>query len=83
MTIDLAYIPEGGLTEYFVDKDTGEPLAAGIVKFWIDSNRVVSKDVYQITGAEPNYTFTSLGATLVLSSVGTFEDNLGNPLPVM
>ncbi|MBP6354058.1 MAG: hypothetical protein KA318_00010 [Nitrosomonas sp.] len=80
MTIDLAYIPEGGLTEYFVDKDTGEPLAAGIVKFWIDSNRVVSKDVYQITGAEPNYTFTSLGATLVLSSVGTFEDNLGNPV---
>ena len=35
------------LQEYFVDKDTGFPLAAGQVFFYEDTNRSVLKNIYQ------------------------------------
>lgn len=81
MTIDTRYIPAFTLEEVFLDKDTGAPLSGGKVYFEQDNNRGVQKTVYQISGTEPNYTFTPLADyPLVLSSIGTFEDALGNPI---
>jgi hypothetical protein len=72
------------LQEYFVNKDTGFPLAAGVVEFFSDAAFTVPKDVYQQnqSGSAGNYTYTyvNLGSKLVLSSVGTFVDNNGNDI---
>lgn len=72
------------LQEYFVNKDTGFPLAAGVVEFFSDSAFTVPKDVYQQnqSGSAGNYTYSyvNLGSKLILSSVGTFADNNGNDI---
>lgn len=72
------------LQEYFVNKDTGFPLAAGVVEFFSDSAFTVPKDVFQQnqSGSAGNYTYTyvNLGSKLILSSVGTFQDNNGNDI---
>lgn len=80
MAIDTLYIPAFTLETVFLDKDTGEPLSGGKVEFFRDSQRATQKPVYQITGVEPNYTFTQLPNPMILSSIGTFEDTLGNPV---
>jgi hypothetical protein len=69
------------LQEYFVDKDTGFPLAAGQVFFYEDTNRSVLKNIYQ-QEQQPNgeYQFALLPNPLTLSSVGTFQDNSGNDI---
>lgn len=66
------------LEEYFVDKLTGAPLAAGIVTFYEDNNRTVKKPVYQLTGAPGAYSVTPLPNPSTLSGVGTFQDDMGN-----
>jgi len=66
------------LEMYFVSKDTGLPLAAGIVYFYSDLNRTTLKDVYTISGTAPNYTAAILPNPATLSSVGTFQDEGGN-----
>jgi hypothetical protein len=68
------------LQEYFVNKDTGFPLAGGYVEFFSDPAFTVPKDVYQQSLINNNYTYTNLGSVLVLSSVGTFQDNNGNDI---
>lgn len=72
------------LQEYFVNKDTGFPLAAGVVEFFSDSAFTVPKDVYQQnqSGSAGNYTYSyvNLGSKLILSSVGTFQDDNGNDI---
>ncbi len=78
MPLDPRYITDLSLEQYFVDKDTGEPLAFGTVEFWQDDNRVVPKLVYELTGAPPNYTYTALPNPITLSSVGTISDINGN-----
>lgn len=75
MGLDIRYIPFEYLQEYFVDKDTGAPLAAGIVKFYKDNARTEPKSVYKLSGSPPNYTYTDLGNELTLSAVGTFQDS--------
>lgn len=80
MAIDTLYIPAFTLETVFLDKDTGEPLSGGEAEFFRDSQRATQKPVYQITGTEPNYTFTQLPNPMILSSIGTFEDSLGNPV---
>lgn len=69
---------------YFVDKDTGAPLSAGVVKFYKDSDRTGSglKNVYQQPNTPPYAPFTSLGSQLTLSGVGTFQDGSGNDINV-
>lgn len=69
------------LQEYFVDKDTGFPLASGQVFFYEDTNRSILKNVYQ-QEQQPNgeYQFALLPNPLTLSSVGTFQDNSGNDI---
>lgn len=66
------------LQELIVDKDSGEPLSAGIVTFYEDENRTVLKDVYQQVQLPDNtYAFVALNNPLTLSAVGTFQDNNG------
>jgi hypothetical protein len=75
------YYPINYLQTYFVDKQTGLPLAGGKVYFWHDNNRNSLKDVYQLTSG-PNYSFTPLANPLTLSNAGTFVDNDGNDIAV-
>lgn len=79
MSINTLYIPFSNLPSVFLDKDTGLPLAAGVVTFYRDSQRVTPKVVYQITGTTPNYTFISMGNVLTLGMNGGFVDGNGDP----
>lgn len=79
MAIDSHYIPAFSIEDVLLDKDTGAPLSGGLVYFEQDNQRGTLKPVYQITGTSPNYTYTQLPNPVVLSSIGTFEDSMGNP----
>lgn len=78
MPLDPRFVIAPSLEEYFVDKDTGLPLAGGFVYFWEDNSRTVPKSVYTISGSPPNYTYVELPNPSVLSAVGTFQDFSGN-----
>lgn len=75
------FVAANYLQTYFVDKQTGLPLAAGLVYFWHDNNRNDPKPVYQLTSA-PNYIYTPLPNPLTLSNAGTFVDGNGNDIAV-
>lgn len=79
MAINPLYIPLFNIEEVILDKDTGLPLAAGVVSFFRDSQRLTPKVVYQISGVSPNYTFISVGSVLTLGISGTFVDQNGDP----
>lgn len=79
MSIDPLYIPLFTIEEVILDKDTGLPLSGGVVKFFRDSQRATPKDVFQISGSSPNYTFTDIGSVFTLGISGTFVDINGNP----
>lgn len=76
--LDSRFVVTSDLEEYFVDKDSGFPLAAGIVTFYSDINRTTKKPVYQLTGSPPNYSYSALPNPCILSGVGTFQDDDGN-----
>ena len=77
---DQHYIAAFNIEDVLLDKDTGAPLTGGVVTFYRDSQRLVKKPVYQITGTSPDYTFIELPNPMILSAIGTFEDALGNPV---
>lgn len=79
MAINPLYIPLFNIEEVILDKDSGLPLAGGVVTFYRDSQRLTPKVVYQIAGVSPNYTFASVGAQLTLGLSGTFVDQDGDP----
>lgn len=81
MPLDLRYVTAPSLEEYFVDKDTGLPLAGGIVTFYKDNDRTVKKDVFRITGSPPNYSYTPIANPMILSGVGTAQDDGDNIIP--
>lgn len=74
MALDERYIVASDIEQYYVDKDSGLPLAAGTLEFFRDAPRSTPKPVYQLSGAPPNYTYTSMGAVITLSSVGTVQN---------
>jgi hypothetical protein len=78
--LDTRYVPSSIFQEGILDKDTGFPLAAGVVTFYKDNDRTPAglKPVYQLTGSPPNYTYTPLPNPLTLSSIGTIQDGSGN-----
>jgi hypothetical protein len=82
MPLDSRFVLVPSLQEYFVDKDTGLPLAGGKVKFYQDNSRNTPKDVYKISGTPPNYEYVSLGSEITLSSVGTYQDESNNDILV-
>lgn len=66
------------LQNYLVDKDTGTPLAGGIVSLFVDTNRTLYKNWYYQTGSPGAYEYIALPNPLTLSSVGTIQDGNGN-----
>jgi hypothetical protein len=82
MPLDERYFVTSDLDTYFVDKDSGLPLAAGTLTFYRDVARTTPKLVYQLSGAPPNYTYTALPNPIVLSSVGTVQDAGGDNIVI-
>ena len=80
MSLDPSYITAPSLQMYFVDKDTGAPLSGGKVFFYRDVDKMTPKDVYEIQGTGPDYTYVPLPNPVILSAVGTFADNNGNDI---
>lgn len=78
-TINTLYIPLFTIEEVILDKDSGNPLAGGVVKFFRDSQRAQPKPVYQISGTSPNYTFNNVGNEFELGLNGTFVDVNDDP----
>jgi hypothetical protein len=78
MAIDERFFISAPLDQYFVDKDTGLPLAGGTLEFFRDADHDVPKDVYQLTGSPPNYGYTPFPNPIVLSSVGTVQNASGD-----
>lgn len=77
MALDPLYVTSINLDEFFINQQTGEPLANGSVEFWRDDNRAVGKNVFEITGAPPNYTYTELPNPLNLNATGNPIGNNG------
>lgn len=80
MPISSQYIPAFTIEEVILDKDTGLPLSGGVVTFYRDAQRDQMKPVFQITGTSQNYSFAELPNPMTLSSIGTFEDSMGNSI---
>lgn len=66
--------------DYIVDKDTGLPLANGLIRLYKDTlqGRQEYKNWYYQTGVPLNYTYIPLSNPMYLSSVGTIQDPHGN-----
>lgn len=80
---DNPYIVTSDVDTFFVNKDTGLPLANGLLYFYKDSARTVKKNVYQISGNYPSYTFdTPFPNPIVLSAVGTVQNASGDNLVI-
>lgn len=87
MALSDLYITAVDLEEYFVDKDTGLPLAGGQIQFWVDGARTTPKLVYELTGDPTNsqgggYSYAPLPNPITLSDVGTVQDSNGNNTPI-
>lgn len=78
MALDERYITSSDIEHYFVDKDSGLPLAGGTVTFYRDIAPNKEKDVFQLSGSPPNYTYTPLPNPIPLSSVGTVQNAGGD-----
>lgn len=78
MALDERYIVSSDIEQYYVNKDTGLPLANGTLTFYRDIARNVPKEVFQLSGFPPNYTYTSMGAQITLSAVGTVQNSGGD-----
>ncbi len=78
MALDPRYVVSRDLEPLLVDKDTGAPLAGGFVYFYQDLARNTLKPIFELTGAPPNYTYTQLPNPIVLSALGTIQNNNGD-----
>jgi len=78
MPLDSRFVATSDLESFFVDKDTGLPLAAGVITFYGDPLFTTLKPVYQLTLAGTDYQYAPLPNPCVLSGTGTFQDALGN-----
>ena len=67
------YIPSKYFQEGILDKDTGEPLAAGLVYSWADEARTIAKPLYAKVDASPTNNYVALPNPTTLSSIGTFN----------
>ena len=62
MAIDTRYMLSPPIWQVFTDKDTNEFLYNGYVLFFEDTNRMVGKPVFQITGSPPAYSYIPYGS---------------------
>jgi hypothetical protein len=80
MALDPRFVTTADIEEYFVDKNTGEPLSGGEVTFYSDVNRTIKKPVYELTGAPPNYSYSALPNPMELSAVGSYVNAVGDQI---
>lgn len=80
MTLNSNYVIAPSLQEFFIDKTTGLPLAGGYVYFYSDTSPTSPKAVYELSGVAPNYSYVELPNPVILSGVGTMQDNNGNDI---
>lgn len=78
MALSDLYIPLTSLNQYFVDKDTGLPLAGGTLSFYRDTARSTPKTVYQLVLVGAEYQYVALPNPVTLSAVGTCMDSGGD-----
>jgi hypothetical protein len=76
MALNSKYVTSSDLESLFRNKDTGEPLANGTIKFFKDTARTVPKSVYQLDNS-PSYSYVDIGSVITLSAVGTVQNNAG------
>lgn len=77
--VNSKYIAAFSFAEVILDKDNAAPLAGGLVTFYKDTQRTVKKDIFQLTNSGV-YEYVPLPNPIVLSSIGTFQDNSGNDI---
>lgn len=80
MAFDTRYVAAFNIEDVLLDKDTGQPLTAGKVYFEVFNQPGVPKPVWQVTYSSGIYTYVELPNPMILSSIGTFEDALENPV---
>jgi hypothetical protein len=80
MAIDALYIPAFSINTLITDKATGLPLSGGVATFYDDAQPGTPQPVFQITGTSPDYTYTQLPNPMILSSIGSFVDAVGDPV---
>lgn len=80
MALDARYVLAYHFEQYFVDKDTGAPLE-GTVTFFRDNARTLPKNVYELSGTPPNYTYVSLGNEVNIAN-GVPTDLDGNNIAI-
>jgi hypothetical protein len=84
MPLSDLYFTTQDLDSYFVNRDTGLPLANGILTFYQDNARTVLQPVYTLTGAPPynSNSYVALPNPIILSAVGTVQDAGGDNVPI-
>lgn len=76
------FISAAILQDYLVDKDTGAPLAAGVITLYVDTSRLTLKNWYYQTGSPGGpYTYIALPNPMTLSAVGTIQVNGMDVIP--
>lgn len=78
MALNELYIVASDLEQLFRNKDTGLPLANGKIKFYRDAARDEPKEVFQLSGVPPNYSYTSMGAEINLNAIGVVQNSVGD-----
>lgn len=82
MALDERYIPITSLNQYFVDKDSGDPLANGTLSFFRDTSRATPKTVYELVKVGGEYTYSALPNPINLNAVGTAQNAAGDNVVV-
>ena len=78
MALDTRLVPLSDIQGQFWDKLTDAPIGGGTIEFFSDLSRTTPKNVYVLTGSDAAWTYTSIGSTITLSSIGTLDDGAGN-----
>jgi len=76
MALDDRMIPAPVLDMFYVDKDTGLPLAGGLIYFYEDDHSTL-KNIYELVGTAPPYTYAALPNPIVLNIAGQVVNAAG------
>ncbi len=80
MALDERFEPAFSIANTILDKDTGTPLAGGTIETFQDSQRILNKPLFQLTGSPPNYSYVQLPNPVLINAAGQPEDAAGNPV---
>ena len=80
MAINPLYMVNWALIPSILDKDSGLPLANGTIEFYQDDSRATPKAVYELTGTQPDYTYTALTNPVSLNASGQPVNSSNTPV---